>query len=170
MVLACLKINNKGILGCACIFLLGIFKTKLNAKISPSVNNGITGTHKNRLGFCWQGNLSSPPSHWGDPHGSPLFCDLSIHPWILALYPRRNRRRTFQVKLAAGTEIKVTIALATSFSRLSEMEKTSDSETLIFRPLFTTFERQTMRSPTAGLKKLILNSMVRIRNDSETVV
>jgi len=51
-----------------------------------------------------------------------------------------------------ATAIWVNIPLETSFSIPLETEKTSDSATLIFLPLFITFDRQIIRAPVAGLK------------------
>jgi len=71
---------------------------------------------------------------------------------------------------SAGTAVMVSMALETSFSVPPDTENTSDSTTLIFLPLLMTFDRQIRSGPVAGLKKLILNSTVRMRNFRVTVM
>src|ERR1700722_3676194 len=58
--------------------------------------------------------------------------------------------------------IKVPVMVAISFSSPPSIAKAFPSQTVIVRPGFTTFPLKRKRSPRAGARRLVLNSMVRM--------
>jgi hypothetical protein len=86
----------------------------------------------------------SHPISWANGptmEASDAFCHFYFNCWI-----------HFACNSSDAMAIWVNIPFDTNFSFPLETEKTSDSVTLIFLPLFTTFDRQTMSGPIAGLK------------------
>ena len=106
---------------CVHLFCWASSKQK-KRKDCPSVNNGIAGIPENRLGFVGEATYL-PHLHIGAIRkGRPFFWKFLNTPWyvesevatpsgILGLDGPE-----FQVRLEAGRAMRVTIALATSFS------------------------------------------------------